>query len=241
MPSRTPIDLKNSTIYIQDGYANAGAVNNVAGYSAGATTMLVDGIDGIIPVGTRFSVVGDTAGLEHTVVSTIETSGDTTSITFTPAIGGTIADGAVITFLPHRIEVNVGEGNFTYTERVTREYRRNKGSLSTVRDGDEEPVEVAFDFEWINIVGDTNDPPTIEEALKKIGNAADWVSSSDDPCEPYAVDLLIIYSPVCEDVKKEHILLEDFRYAELAHDLSEGTVSATGSANVTQAAATRVA
>ena len=40
------IDLKNSTISFEDGYSAIGAVDNVAGYPIGTTTMIVDGFVG---------------------------------------------------------------------------------------------------------------------------------------------------------------------------------------------------
>ena len=107
------IDLRNVTIVIQDGYeggsypftpwlanppANTGfLVNNVGGYTT-QSTMLIDTGTSVIQDGATFTVVGDTAGT-HTVTAHVETLGNTTSITFTPALSGTIADDAVITIV----------------------------------------------------------------------------------------------------------------------------------------------
>lgn len=233
------IDLKQAQIFIQDGYTNAGAVNLVAGYNIGDTTMVVDTIDGIIPTGTMFTVTGDNT--EYEVLSHTETSGDTTSITFTPGLVAAATDNAVITFHPHKIEIRIGEGNLTYSEKVDRQYKKNRGRLDVVRNGDEQQLEISFDFVWDHIIGSTGDTVNVEEALKQIGNAADWVSSATETCEPYAVDLIILYTPICSDVEKEQIIFEDFRYESLDHNLKDGTVACKGSSNRTLPTITRIA
>lgn len=142
---------------------------------------------------------------------------------------------------PNELEIRIGEGNLTYSERRNLEYRRNRGILDTVREGDEEPMEVNFEFEWEFLRSDTGEPVTIEESLKKVGAAAGWVSSSADPCEPYSIDLVIEYIPFCSDAKSEVIVLEDFRWDSLDHNLSDGNVSCKGQCNAVQALISRVA
>src|SRR5688572_16149055 len=111
------LDIKNCDVFIEDGYAGSVTgttlVNNAAGYSIGATTMAVDGSTGLVTVGDRFSVVGDTT-TSHTVTSQTPTLGNTTSITFTPALGGAVLDDAIITWLPHRLQIRIGEGNLQW-------------------------------------------------------------------------------------------------------------------------------
>lgn len=230
------IDLKNCTIVVRDGFSDTGAVNHTGGYVANDTTMVVDGIVGIIHKWSRFTVVGD--DLEHVVVSTIETTGNTTSITFTPALADTVADNAVITFLANQIELVLGEGNLTYNEKKAREYKKNKGVLYEVRDGDEEPVEVSFDCWWENLSSSVTDgePITFEEALKREGQAANWVSSDTTrPCSPYSVDIVIQKNQPCADLQQETTTLRYFRYEELDHSAKEGTIACKGSCNVPKA------
>jgi hypothetical protein len=80
-----------------------GAIDNVAGYEAGATTIVVDGlIDALNPVseGDRFTIVGETGSPIHTVVSTtVDEDGYTIGITFTTAIASTIANDTVINII----------------------------------------------------------------------------------------------------------------------------------------------
>lgn len=142
------------------------------------------------------------------------------------------------------LEVNIGAGNLTYSEKKPRVYDLDRGRLDTVKNGDEQPVDVSMDFKWINItgsVGSAGIPPTIEDALKNRANAAAWISSDSDTCQPYAVDLVVDYVPECSDgTETETITLPDFRYEELNHDLKAGTIACTGKCNVTEATAVRV-
>jgi hypothetical protein len=234
-------DLKQANIYIRDGYQKLGAVNNVAGYTTGATTITVDGFTGAVVTGMIFYI--GTGVTKYTIASHVETTGNTTSITFTPPIptGVTVADNDIVTVGPHELVVKVGEGNLSYTEKKAREYVSDRGKLDTVRDGDEAPVEVKLDFTWEWIKATTGQTPTIEDVLKKRGNASTWVSSSSDQCEPYAVDIIIEYIPPCGAEDYEVITLPDYRYEQIDHDAKAGTLSTQGKCNTTEAIPTRVA
>lgn len=232
-------DLKKAEVYLIDGYNKLGAVNLLAGYIAGVTTMTVNNIVGSIPDGVTFTLAGSDD--VYLITSATDALGNTTSITFTPGLKAAVVDAAVITFGGRRLTIKVGEGNITYDEKRTMEYKKDRGKLSTVRQGDEDPIDVKFDmqWEWLSSALST-DTPTPEEVLKKKGNASTWLSSSADPCEPYAVDILIVYDPDCSNVKSEAILLQDYRYESLNHDAKAGTISSSGKCNVTEATTTRV-
>lgn len=235
-------DLKNATFKIKDGYSGPGgspAVNLMAGYMAGAVTMTVDGFVGAVANGDTFTVVGSDA--THTITAHTETATNTTSITFSPGLTGAVVDDAIITVLPHELEILIGEGNCSYNEKINRVYVKNRGRLSKVRNGDEEPVEVKFDFIWEHIKASVGKPPTVEDVLKKRGVASTWVSTSADPCEPYAVDIVIEYTPPCEAETMETITLLDFRHEELDHNAKEGTISCSGKCNVTEPTVVRAA
>lgn len=228
------IDLKNCSIFVRDGYSNAGAVNHSGGYIANDTTMLVDAIVGIIPKWSRFTVAGDT--VIHTVTAHSETASDTTSITFTPGLGAVVADNAIISFINNEIELVVGEGNLTYSEKKSREYKRNKGRLYSVRNGDEDPVEVSFSCYWEFIKSSVTEgePVSFEEALKQEGQASTWVTSdSADPCAPYSVDIVIRHTPPCADIENEEIQFAKFRYESLDHNAKEASIECKGSCNLT--------
>ena len=150
----------------------------------------------------------------------------------------TIIDGSTPA---NELEVKIGEGNLTYSEKRNMQYILDRGALDEVREGDEVPVDVSMNFTWEYLRGSVG-TPTIEEALKNIGEAAAWESSDADACRPYAVDIKILYKPTpvaCGD--QEVIILSDFRWEDLNHDLRGGAVAVTGKCNVTQATVTRQA
>lgn len=227
-------DLKHARIYLQDGYSEAGAVNNVGGYTVGASTMKVDAITGIVPVGASFRAVGDDQ--IYVVTSTVETLTNTTSITFSPSLIVATVDDQVINIFGRQLEMKIGEGNLTYDEKRNMEYKKDRGLIDTVREGDEEPIDVRLDiqWEWLSSAG-TDTQPTPEEVLKKEGLASTWLTSAADVCEPYAVNIIIIYQPPCVTVDGEVITLRDYRWESLSHDLRAGTLSTSGKCNATRA------
>jgi hypothetical protein len=236
------IDLKNCTIFVQDGYSATGAVNLMAGYMVGASAIVVDGFTGILPVGALVSFAGHTT--EYYITSTLETASDTTTINITPPLTATLADGVVVTVGPNRLEVKVGDGTLTYNETKNREYKLNRGRIDKVRNGDEAPLEVSLTLAWTYIKAYTTDTiPSIEDALKQRGVAAEWVSTGEG-CDPYAVDLVIKNAPtacVGESYPVETIVFPEFRYEKLNHDAKAGTVSCDGKCNATEPEVTRSA
>ena len=95
-----------------------------------------------------------------------------------------------------------------------------------------------MDFNWAFITGNSADPEgatSIEDALKKTGGAAAWISSDSDLCNPYAVDIIITFTPVCSATEKEIITLADFRYETLDHNANDATISCSGKCNITKA------
>jgi hypothetical protein len=170
-------------------------------------------------------------------------AGSTDDITVTPVLVAALSGAEAITFLPIELEIKLGEGNFTYDENREVEYIRDRGRLDTYREGDEQPLDVAFDFTWefIKAISGSG-TPTIEEALKQTGEATTWTSSNTaDPCAPYVVDIEIINAPNCAGILAEVIKLPQFFYTQLAHDSDAASVSVTGQCNVTDAVITRTA
>lgn len=138
-----------------------------------------------------------------------------------------------------KVTVVLGDGNLTYDEKRNMDYVKDRGLLDTVREGDEEPMDVRLDATWEFITGTGGSEVTIEDAMKQRNNASDWTSTSADACEPFAVDIYILYSPVCGGTNGETIILPDFRWESISHDSKAGTLSFTGKCNATQATATR--
>ena len=244
------IELRDATIYFRDGLAGTGAVNDGAGLLDDATDVDLDTIvlnttlTDTVPVGARFTVVGEATAVVHTVTA-ITGSEPTTNIVFTPAIatGSSIADDAVITFQSQQIEVKIGEGNLTYTEAKNYNYELDRGVLDTVREGDDVPLSLALAFTYEFVRTGTNETITPADAIKGVGGASGWISTSTDKCEPYAIDMVVEHVTACSGAanpEEEHTLFPDTRYDSLAYDLGAASISVTARAFATEATVTRV-
>jgi len=169
--------------------------------------------------------------------------GTTTCVTITPVVGAGSynsgnAEGAV-TFINQRIEINVGEGNLTWTEAKEYEYLRNRGDLDTVKEADEQPVEMSMEFVYDYVKTQSGQTITPADALKAQGEASEWVSTSSDLCEPYCVDILAKHCVPCGTDEDEDVLFVDFRYESLDYDVGEATVAVSGRCNVSEPTVTR--
>jgi len=234
------IDLKNVDIYFEDGTQKTGAVNLMAGYTAGASSIVVDGFTGIVPVGSRLSIDGDD---RYQVSSTTETGGNTTTIVFTPSLAANVADNDVVIAYGVFLKIKVGDGNITWTEKKPREYKKDRGKLDQVRNGDEEPIDVSLQLMYEELTASSGQPPTPEDALKRRGAAATWVSADTvDPCAPYCINIRLDHQPAgCTAFEKERVILPKFYYEELDHNPKDGMISAKGKCNATEALVSRLA
>ncbi len=197
----------------------------------------------LVPVGARFTIDGETVEIVHTVSArTPPAAGPTTNIVFTPALGaGTYVSVGerTLTFLPQQLEIKIGDGNITYTENRNYEYMLDRGDLDTVREGDEVPLDVRLECTYEHITTGTSELISPMDALKCVGDAAEWVSSSDDPCEPYAIDIEVEHVADCGSAQKETTLFPDFRPDSKEVNFKDATISLTGKCNVIEPVVTR--
>ncbi len=242
------IELRDATIWLRDGLAGAGVISettpDILDTTVGVDEIILNSaITDMVPIGTRFQVVGagDPAGEQIFVVTgrTPASAGPTTSIDFTPAWGVAPTDAAIITFIYQQIEIKIGDGNLTYTEAKEFEYLLDRGSLDTVREGDDQPVDVSLDFVYEFVTAGTGEVITPVDALKHKNGASEWVSSAADPCEPFALDMVVDHTPPCGGSQKEITQLTDFRYESLEYDLGGATISTSGRCNITEADVSR--
>ena len=215
------------------------AVVTVSGYGIGATVLVVDGFTDAVAVGDTLLIGSDTT--IYTVTAHSETLSATTSVTVTPGLADVAADDATATIQPHSVEIKLVDGTLSFTEKQARVYVKNRGLLSTVRNGDDDPVEVKTNFMWEFYKSQSGQSPTIDECFKQTGGAADWVSTDSDQCAPYAVDILVNYNPNCNGIYTEQITLPVFRWEELMHDAKQGVIDLTGKCNVKTATSARTA
>lgn len=145
------------------------------------------------------------------------------------------------------LTVTFGEGNLTWSESVNNEYILDKGSLDTVRLGDEVPLSVSFQGVLDYYKGDST-VVTIEDALKQKGEASAWVgvqeNDSGQECAPYAVDLVLVNEPSCGTGITnpiETITFPTFRADQIDFDVRAGTVSVSGQCLATEPTSVRSA
>lgn len=240
------IQLRDTTIYMQDGLAGTAAVNDVSPTDlSGETTLDIGSVvlntddADQVPVGARFTVAGETGSPVHTVTARTPSSGATTSITFTPALASDVDAAAVITFRPQRLEIKIGDGDLSWTENRELLYDLDRDLLDTVRLGQEQPVEVdlAFIFEYVTTQSGQTITPI--DALKRIGEATEWVSSAEDLCEPYAVDIYVVHNVPCGTDHDQDFLFQDFRYESLEYSIQDASISVSGRCNVSDVITTR--
>lgn len=234
------IELKHCQVLIRDGLAGTAAIEDMS-VMAGDTTLSIDtvalntDVTDMVPIGARFTVASETGSPIHTVTArTPADSGPTTAITFTPALAMGAADEAVLTFLPQQISIKVGDGDVKYTETTNYSYDLDRGELDTVREGDEAPMEVTLDFTYEHITTGTGETITPMDAIKRRGAASEWVSSSSDLCEPYAVDVVIVHTPPCGTADNEITTFPDFRAEKRDVSFKDAVVNVTGKCNVTE-------
>ncbi|MHB9044411.1 MAG: hypothetical protein ACYC35_00575 [Pirellulales bacterium] len=210
--------------------------------SAGNTTQTIGTVvlnttdTDLVPIGARFTIAGETAPTTHVVTArTPSSSSPTTNITFTPALGaGTYQTGAVLTFASQEVEIKVGDGDVTYTEKNDYKYDLDRGDLDTVREGDQQPMDVKFSLVYEHITTGTSEDISPMDALKRKGGAAAWVSSATDKCEPYAIDVEVEHAPPCGTSQQETTLFPDFRSESREISFKDSTITVSGKCNAVE-------
>jgi len=223
------IDMKNSRLYIRDGKAKQmGVASSVASLvEAGddeitfdAGTVAAEGLetgmwvaDGALMRPRYFikEVTGETIKLHRGVEADI------------------LADVRLYVSDWNQLEIEIGEGDFTFSAKTPREYKLSRGRLSRVKNADEEPMDVNIDAIWDKLSSNSGDPPTVVEALTRTGEAVAWVSAGGE-CQPYSVDIVLDHQPDCAnlDLPNELTIFPDFRTTNLDGALGDGSLSLPG-------------
>ena len=244
------IQLRDTTVYLQDGLSGVSEINDASpadltgvltlDINSAETVLNTDETD-LIPVGARFTIAGESGSPIHTVTERTPTdSGPTTNIVFTPAVASNIADDAALTFLPQQIEIRIGDGDLSWTEAREVLYDLDRDILDDVRLGPEQPLELnaAFVFEWAST--GTGEPVSPIDAIKRINEAAEWVSSDSDQCRPYAIDVVVDHVVPCGTNQDQRFAFEDFRWDSLEYSIQDAAITLTGRCNRTDALVTRL-
>ncbi|MCI0559254.1 MAG: hypothetical protein MN733_12225 [Nitrososphaera sp.] len=235
------VDEKNWDPVIIDGAALTG-VTVSSGLTLGLQVLALNTDDtDLVPVGARFTIATETGTPIHTVTARDNTDNNasTLRVAITPAIASAVSDGATITFLPQKIEIKIGDGDLSWTENRELIYDLDRDLLDTVRLGEDQPLEIELAFTFEFVTTESGKTVTPVDALKRIGEASEWVSSSADLCEPYAVDIYVVHCIPCGTDQDQDFLFQDFRYESLEYSIQDASIAVSGRCNVTDAITTR--
>ena len=133
------------------------------------------------------------------------------------------------------IAIRIGEGTLTYSVKRDIQQRKSRGNLWQLREGEQQPTDVQFQFVWDFITSSGDEPPTIEDVL--YGTAEGWVSASNsfDQTGPFTVNLQIVNTVPCfgpshgSEMETHNFPL--FAFTSLDHSLKDATVDCKGVSN----------
>lgn len=187
------------------------------------------------------SAVTSTAALVKTAIEALPAANALVTVALETA-GTGVVEAIVETSLDGQLsyEIKIGEGTANHTEQKPREFTRNRGVLDTVRNADEEPVDLSLDatWEWIGSVTGSG-TLTAEDVVKNRKEASAWLSTADDTCQPFCVDVEIWNAPNCGATEDELLMFEEFYYETIDHDLRDGTLNFAGRCNRIEATSRR--
>ena len=250
------IELRDCVLSLLDGLAGFAPVSATGVSGTASLTLSTPALNTTIvnqvPLGARFTVVGETGAPIHTVTARTPTglpgaTGPTTEVTFSPVLASTISPNAtgvsgatgVAMFINQQLDIKIGDGNLTYTEHRDYQYVLDRGDLDTVREKDQVPMDVKLDAVYEHITQGTSEPVSPMDAFKRTGGASEWVSSATDKCEPYAVDLQVVHTPPCGGIQVETTLFPDLRAETREMNLKDATIAVTAKCNAIEPIVTR--
>lgn len=122
----------------------------------------------------------------------------------------------------NEITLVIEEGDTAWSESHPVRNISDRGNLSHMRQGNQEPVTGTFTLKFVEIIKQTGaSDPTPYEALKGVGAASGWATTNDDGGDVYTTDIdLEIVNPVSgEDnerhtLSKVHVTKIDFKEAD---------------------------
>lgn len=150
-----------------------------------------------------------------------------------------LIDGTAIT--PNELEINIGEGNLVFSEHKPRKFHLSRGRLDGVRDEDEVPMDLSLDFVWEEYLAVVGQDVSPLDFLKQAGDASAFVSTNPDPCQPYCVDVELLYAPACTTYHNQKLVFPMWYYEDVDGDPDEATFSVSGRCFALEPTVTRIA
>lgn len=131
---------------------------------------------------------------------------------------------------PVTLTIKIDDGNLSYTRRKNIEYRKDRGLLDSVREGDQEPMDLSIEARFNAIKSQSGNPITITEFLEQEGAGSALVTTGGT-CEPYAIDVQVEVNRDCGTTNDEILTFSEFRFEEIGGDFKAGTLSISGKCN----------
>lgn len=223
------IDIKNTHIYLRDGSGDQMEITSlVAGpVAAGATTITFDAAT----VATEGLEIGMWVAPDDSLRPRyFITAIDGEEITIHKPLEEAIADEAQLYRSDwFELDLEIGEGNLTFSTKQPREYKLSRGRLNRVKNADEEPMDLSLDAIWQSLTSNGVNDPLPYEAVLREGEAAAWVSTGGE-CQPYALDVVLVHEPDCATLTlpNEMVIFPEFRTNNVDGDLSGSTLAMPG-------------
>lgn len=119
------------------------------------------------------------------------------------------------------ITLIVEEGDFSYSESHPVRNIMDRGALSHMREGNEEPVTGSFTLKFIEMIKQTSaSDPSPYEALKGTGGASAWATTNTDGGDVFTTDIDLEIADVVSGNENERISLAKVRATKI--DFKEG-------------------
>jgi hypothetical protein len=127
----------------------------------------------------------------------------------------TIVDGTPVT--PNALIIPIDNGDLSFKDAAPSITVKNRGKLDSRRDGDEMEMEVSFSFkfsQWSYASGLSTGVSPVD-ALRKRGGASAWVSTHNDGCSVYSVDLHFDITDPAAPTSKETLVFPKFHAEDI--------------------------
>lgn len=152
-----------------------------------------------------------------------------------------IRDGAL-----NYLSAAVGDGYITYTSSRPIQLKKNRGKLASVREDNEDGMEVSFQFLWTFLTSSGIEPPTVEDALYRQNAASAWQSATLDPNAPYSVHLQLVWRQSCRQpngsvvIAGEVYTFPEFNQNSLTYSPRDATIDCKGICNAKRPIVNRI-
>ena len=108
------------------------------------------------------------------------------------------------------------------------------GTLDSVREGDQVPMEVSFEGVWETLhTSGAEGQGSVYSVLQAL-KAEDNSTYTGDACQPASCDLELAYAPDCAGDTDQTITFPWFRYESFQMDANAGTISVSGKCMVVE-------